>query len=64
MYKIVIQPVLLYSREPLAGKKEDVRFLEMIEIKMVRWIGDVSLKLEKKNEDGRKSEAASVSEQC
>ena len=54
VYTAIIQPVLLYGLEVIPLKKEDERLLEATEMRMLRWIGGISLHEHRMNEDIRR----------
>ena len=54
VYRSIIRPVLLYGLEVLALKTVDEKLLENTEMKMMRWIGGISLRQHRTNDDIRR----------
>ena len=54
IYSSVIQPVLLYGLEVLPLKRANERILESVEMRMLRWIGGISLHEHRTNDDIRR----------
>ncbi|XP_047480601.1 uncharacterized protein LOC125033262 [Penaeus chinensis] len=51
MYKTVIRPVLLYGAETWALRKKEESLLQRTEIRMLRWMLEISLREQKTNEE-------------
>ena len=54
VYTAVIQPVLLYGLEVIPLKRAEERILESTEMRMLRWIGGISLYEHRTNDDIRR----------
>ena len=50
VYKSMVRPVLLYGAEPWATKETDLKLLEKTEMRMLRWIKDISLEYQVRSE--------------
>ena len=50
IYTTCIRPVMLYGSETWATKIEDIRKIQRSEMRMLRWMGGVSLNEKKSNE--------------